>query len=953
MNPQLDPGLLSRLRFDPFELRPAERLLLRDGAAVPLGSRAMDLLLCLLEREGEVVGTDELLERVWRGVNVESTSLRFQVNALRKALGDDGARFVVNVAGRGYSFVAPVARDAAGAASPSPFPIGPRPALPAAPTGAIGRGPVIDHLARQITTTRFVTVVGPAGIGKTTVALALAHRMAAVVEGEAAFVDLSTERGDASVAGAVAAALQLVDARGEAGAEVVAQLRARPLLLVLDGCEHVIAGAAALAQAIWQAAPRAHILATSREPLNVDGEYVHRLEPLETPPPETPSFEAVRAYPAAQLFIERLAASGGQIGQEDADAGLVAEICRKLDGVPLAIELAAARVSAFGLATTHALLDSRLRLSWPGRRTAPPRHATLSAALDWSYTLLSADEAQLLRGLSAFAGPFTLDAVETVLGDLPDGPATATLLGLVSKSLVSAQSQGLQLRYRLLDVTRAYAAERLAETGEAARVAARHGDFALTTLRTLLDAEAPPVSAAAQGEPHDAVAEALADARKALAWALTERHDLTLGARLAAAAAHALLKTSRFAECRICAEAGLAQLPDASRESRLEMELQGCLGLSRMLAGANTPDVEAALGRALELADRFDDPRQMIAILSGLSLYRHRTGDARQALASAERAAEVAEALEDPVSRTVAADLLATAHHLTGAHRLAGRHSEAALRAPPPARRLDQAPFGLDHRNRALSTLARVHWLAGRAQLAVQVARRAVDEAAALEHPVSQAVVLSGVLPVFLGIGDLATAGAYIARLRAIADDHSIRPHRDIATVFQGIEQAQRGDAWSGVQLMRTGFDGLEARGNRLMRILLGPDYIDGLLASGQVDTGRAELTRTFRLIDDTGYSYNLPELLRLRGEIMRRTGGGPAKAVGEALRRACALARRQDALSWALRAAVDLLELQRDRGRPAAAERLLAGLLARMPDPTETPDRLRAIRLLAAEPPS
>jgi predicted ATPase/DNA-binding winged helix-turn-helix (wHTH) protein len=934
-----------RFSFGPFEFRPAERLLLCRGARLALGSRAMDILLCLLERNGDVVSVQELLSRAWRGVTVDPGALRVQVSVLRKALeeADPSARYVSNVAGRGYCFVAPISREGVSVSPPRPD-VHDRPALPAALGRMVGRETVIDDLEGLIATGRFVTVVGPGGIGKTTVALALAHRVADPFGSDVAFVDLTVEQGDANVANAVAGALQMTGVGADPVGGVVSWLRSRRLLLVLDSCEHLIGGAAAFAEAVCQGAPHVRILATSREPLNALEEQVHRLAALEAPPSSSElSFEDVCAYPAAQLFIERVAASGGQIEGGPADARAVAEICRKLDGIPLAIELAAGRVDAFGLATTLTLLDGQLRLSWSGRRTAAPRHVTLNAALDWSYKLLSADEARLLRALSTFAGAFTLSAAEAVAGDDLDGPAAANLSGLVSKSLASADPQGGGFRYRLLDTTRVYAAARLAEAAERDRAAARHAAFALEALQDLLDGPRQAVSAG----QYTAVISALAEVRGALVWALTERNNVELGVDLAASAALAMLKTSQFAECRRWAELGLAHLSGDHGGGRAEMVLQACLGLAGMLAGGNTSEVEAALVRSLELADLLDELDQMMPVLSGLSLFRHRAGDARQALAYAERAQRVAMALDDATSLAVANDMLATSYHLIGDHRLALQHSAAVLRAPPPARQFDHAAFGLEHRNRALSTLARVYWLGGRYDEAAELARRGVEEATDLGHPIGQAVVLSGVLPIFLWLGDRETVSNYVARLRKLAEKHDIRPHLYIGAAFHGIDLVHRGDATRGVKLIREAFHGLAEGGNRIMHILLGPDYVEGLVESGDLDGALEEVEGVLRLVEETGYHYNLPELLRMKGEVLGRLGGSPNARPGDLLLRAVATSRRQGALAWALRSAIALLELRVRQGRPDSAVRLISGLLFRLGDSPETPDRLRAVRLL------
>lgn len=949
MDRALDDRSGDRFLFGPFELRPAGRLLLRDGAPVNLGSRAFDLLLCLIERAGDVVSPDELLDRVWRGVNVEPAALRVQVSALRKALGDSdtSAGYVSNVAGRGYCIATPVLREAATAPRPTAAETLDRVALPSGHARIMGRETVLDNLQRMFATERLLSVVGPGGIGKTTVALRLAHRISEDVAGDVAFVDLGIERGDANVASAVAAALQLNGVRDDAPADVAHQLRSRRLLLVLDSCEHVALSAAALARAVRQAAPHVRILVTSREPLHVLAERVYRLAALATPPPAPElSFDEVCSYPAAQLFVERAAASGGEVERSPANGRLVADICTKLDGIPLAIELAAGRVSAFGLATTLALLDSRLQLSWPGRRTAAPRHVTLGAALDWSYNLLSSDEATLLRCASIFAGAFTLDAAEAVLGETLKGLAIDHLPGLVAKSLVNTDPHDAEVRYRLLDTTRVYAAARLSETEERQRVSARHGAFALKALRALLDARNNADSAGRYG----AVIAALAEIRAALAWALVEQNDLELGVRLAAVAALAMLKTSQFRECRRWSELGLAALPSDQLGGRVEMELQICLGLSRILAGDNTPDTDVALGRSLQLADQFNELGHMIPILSGLQLYHHRGGDARRALAFAERAEQVARTLDDPVGLAVAQDMLAVSHHLNGAHELAAEYSAAVLRAPPPVRRFDRLTFGFEHRNRALATIARVHWLSGRYRQAVAMARRGVDVAEELEHPASKALVLAAVLPIFFWIGDRETISDYVGRLCAVAEQHDISSHRHIGAAFRGADLIQRGDLTPGVELMRRSLSRLEEDGNRQIPLLLGPDHIQGLLQIGDLSMAQAEVDRMFRMVELTRCTFNISEFYRLRGEVFRRLNDPSQGAAGDQLLRALRTARRQKTLAWALRTAVALLEVRTEEGRPASARRLVSSLLARFPDDTPTPDRVRAVEWLARD---
>ena len=469
----------SAISFGPFRLDPAARLLEKHGAPIQIGGRALDILIFLARRAGEVVNKRELVERVWADVTVEEGSLRFHVTALRKVLGDGtaGARYVVNVPGRGYCFTAPLTRT-------KPAPIvqhvikGIRaPSLPAPLTRMIGRSETIDGVSAEIELNRFVTIVGPAGIGKTSVAVAVAHRQLASFSGGTFFVDFGSLRDPRLVPGAIASMLGLAVNCEDPLPDLLAFLRCKRVLLVLDGCEHVLETLAPLAETLVRRAGGLHVLATSRESLRAEGEQVHRLLPLDCPPQRAELRAAdVLAYSAAQLFVQRVAAHVGEFVLSDAEAPLAAEICRRLDGIPLAIELAAGRVNAYGITGIASLLNSRFSLQWQGRRTAVPRHQTLSAALGWSYQLLPAAEATTLRRLSVFVGPFTLEAAVAVAsGDGVSEPQIVeAVANLVSKSLIATPSAERSLRYRMLDTTRAFAAEKLAQSGEADRIARAH-----------------------------------------------------------------------------------------------------------------------------------------------------------------------------------------------------------------------------------------------------------------------------------------------------------------------------------------------------------------------------------------------------------------------------------------------------------------------------------------------
>src|ERR1700722_3339016 len=468
MDDRRDPSPEDALSFGPFSLSAAERLLRKAGEPIALGGRALDILIALAERHGEVVSHVELMSTVWPDVTVEESNLRFQMSVLRKALGDgrDGARYVSTVAGRGYCLVAPITRSAVARTVPATAvtPTERVQRLPPRLTRMVGRDDTVRSLARQLQAWRFVSIVGPGGMGKTTVAVSVAHALVDGFDGAVFFIDLATLTDPQLVATAVASTLGFMVRTQDPLVGLLAFIGGKKMLLVLDNCEHVIGVAAALAERIVSEAPQAHILATSREALRVEGEHVHLLYSLDCPP-ENAGLTATEAlaYPAAQLFMERAAASGHGDALTDIEAPIVARICRHLDGLALAIELAASRVGSIGIRGTAELLDNRFSLLWHGRRTALPRHETLSAMLDWSYSLLSEREKVVLCRLSVFVGDFMLQAAGSVAsvtrgdnfaseteGDEAD--VISAVANLAARSLICATAINETTYYRLLSV---------------------------------------------------------------------------------------------------------------------------------------------------------------------------------------------------------------------------------------------------------------------------------------------------------------------------------------------------------------------------------------------------------------------------------------------------------------------------------------------------------------------
>jgi predicted ATPase/DNA-binding winged helix-turn-helix (wHTH) protein len=477
------------ISFGPYRLLPARRLLLEGDRPVSLGSRALDLLIALVERPGEVVSKSELIAKVWPHTFVVEGNLKLHIAALRRALADGqaGNRYISTVPGRGYCFVAPVTRSV-GSRSVTAQHLATESLsnLPVPLTRLIGRDEIISRISSQLTHHRLMTLVGPGGIGKTRLAVATADRLANSYEHGVWFVDLTATKDPGLLPAAIISSIRLDIPAEDPSAELLSFLSDKRMLVVLDNCEHLIEAAAAFALEVLRAAPCVQILATSREPLSVGGERLHHVQSLEFPPvlPGLGAAEALE-YPAVQLFVDRAASVVGEFEVRDIDVPIVVDICRKLDGIPLAIEFAAASIDALGLQGVASRLDYPLRLPTTRRRSATPRHHTLRSSLDWSYRLLTEGEQRALRRLSVFAGSFTMDAAAAVVADsnYTKSETVDRVVALVAKSLVAADADGSSIRLRLTATTRAYTLEKLAESGELGAIAQRQAGIPQHSLR--------------------------------------------------------------------------------------------------------------------------------------------------------------------------------------------------------------------------------------------------------------------------------------------------------------------------------------------------------------------------------------------------------------------------------------------------------------------------------------
>ena len=929
-----------RASFGPFTLSPSGRLLERNGVPVRLGGRALDLLIALVESAGEIVSKKDLIARVWPDVVVEEGSLRFHMVAVRKALGDGdgGGRYIVNTANKGYTFVATVERRELDAPAHAAS-LGNVKSLPALATAIVGRDEEVEVLVAILLQRRFVSVVGSGGIGKTTVAIASAQTATKQFDGDVHFVDLSTISEAGLVRSSVASAVGLQN-RSDDLTALSAHLAERKALIVLDCCEHVITGAAELAEVLVRSCAQVHILATSREPLRAQGEFVYRLQPLAFPPDgEGTTAEAALAYPAVKLFVERAVASGSGFELKDSDAPLASQLCRELEGIALAIELAAGRIEALGLKAITSHFDASVKLMWHGRRTAVPRHQTLGATLDWSFNLLSEDEKRLLRRLSVFAGTFSLDAaMEVCCFDFDKSFAVELIASLVSKSLVTVDAGGATLRYAMLDTTKSYCLKKLCDFGEEVPVSQRFASYFGVW----------PQQYAAQSldkSALEAIRVELPNLRAALEWHFRSGGQSSDAIRVAASLCPLLLQLSLLPECSRWSQAALSQMPRAFVGSNLEVRLQGALGLSLIYStGSSVGEAATAFRRSIEVAESLGDSRSTLHLLNGYLLQLLRDGRYTDALSTARQAQSRLSELDDPESRAIVDSLMGWALHFVGNVREALQLWERCV--PGTSAPTDSmSMLGFDYRIRALCGLARSLWLTGHYSEAVAVAEKTIAQARNSGHAVTYCIALLWAGSVFTYGSDVERSENMVETLERVAKRHSLVPYLNAANAIRGQMLITQGRPAEGVELIRRAVEVLHACRYELVTSVSLTFMARGLSDLSLHSASHAMCDEVGRMIEIGGDFLRMPELLIARGRCLAGTGQ-PEEAERSYLA-AIELARSQGVKSEQVRAAVALAQQLIGAGRTEDAHRLLRPHVIDAGD-EESPDLSQARSLLS-----
>jgi predicted ATPase/DNA-binding winged helix-turn-helix (wHTH) protein len=918
------------LAFGPFRLHKRRRLLLEGDQEVRLGSRAFGLLIALVEHTGEVVSREQLEARVWPRSVVEESSLRVHIAALRRALGDGqgGNRYITSVPGRGYCFVAPLRSLQAAAATATPACARHTSHnLPVRLAPVIGRGGAIDAAKALLLERRFVTVTGPGGMGKTTLALTVAEDLLSAFPDGTWLVELAPIVDPTRLIATVASTLGIPVPAESPLPALSAALAERKCLVVLDNCEHVLEAAATLAENLLKCSSRLSVLATSRERLNADGEWVCRLRSLAVPP-DGMQVSAAQAlsYAAVQLFVQRAMAACDGFALTDADASAVRDLCRQLDGNPLAIDIAAAHVDRIGVRGLAAGLHKQLQFFARGRRTSVPRHRTLEATLDWSYKLLSEQERSVLRRLAVFRGGFTLESACSVASDahISSRMVIGCTMTLADKSLLSIDTSGDPIRYRLYETTRTYALDKLEQAEDGSLTFLRH---AARMQQLLKQAELEW----ANGSREEWIAthcRDLADVRAAMEWCFShEKADLVTGIGIAAGALLPVYELGLLDEHREWIEQALERIHLVSPpQFEIEMRLSAALMFPSGRPARTGRPPPAIVSRMTDLAQQLGRPAYRIAALYSLWGKDFRAGDYAAAMATAQEMSGLAHDSEDSAAVLLSDRLLAQSMHFMGA--LSGGRAKAQAVLQQPARRMpplyiSPVPYPVAMR----IVLARTLWLEGHADQAATAAEECVAEASGHPFALTQALALAA-CPIALWRGDTGMARRRVDQLMSHSAQHPSAYWQTWGQSYDAVLAARETQAPS-VEAVAS----VHAMERECIGTLAGSAVTADTVA--RVAHGRV--------------GWCAPEILRAQGQaLLTRGAGREAAAEAEAwFGRAISMAQAQGALAWELRAALSLGRLRHSQGRTDEALMLVCATRDRFTEGFATADLLDADRLL------
>ncbi|ASV88155.1 transcriptional regulatory, C terminal family protein (plasmid) [Ochrobactrum quorumnocens] len=904
--------------FGRFRIFPRLRILMRSGVKVEIGPRAIDILWLLVRANGELVTKDYLLETVWSGVVVEENNLQAQMSAIRRALGSD-RDMIRTEFGLGYRLVRKQNSEAIAERVLDKLVTR---ALPIPLTPLLGRDRELLELGGLFDKSRLLTIVGSGGVGKTRSALEFAQRLADRDGHDVRLAEMAKIFDAQLVEASLANALLIPSLDIHHIREAVGGSKASPLTLIVDNCEHLSGAIAEAIEALLTNAPHIKILTTSQEPLGISGEQVYRLGPLSVPPQNITDIKTAMQFPAFELLVER-ASANMQTFQIDVE--LASAICRRLDGLPLALELAAARVATLGLNGVLAALNDRFNLLTAGRKTALAKHRTLRATVDWSYHLLDADEQLMLRRISVFSSQFDVAAVRAVAAQEKSDPWYAVdILGrLVSKSLLLLDLSQTRPHYRFLESIRFYALEKLADDADLKRIMERYAAHILTAARHANE-DWKTLSTDEWRSTHAGIID---DLRGALDWSFSINGDIQVGTSILACATPYWVQLSLHDECRNRISDALERFADSLAPSE-EMALQAALGTALSWAVGPVSEADGAWQRALYLARTHRASEIELQARYGLWLVNLRSGRFQASLDHSREMLRCSLDAGDPEAAAVAERIAGVSQHFSGNHDLARELLERSIHWFQVNRPPQRFRFGIDQSVAGKSFLARTLWVLGRVDEAKDVAGHAVSEAMQLDHANTLCCALAeGDCTVYGLEGDVEAVRHAVAALRHAARQHGLGFWDTYAAVFDTWATVESGQVVPSFELsslveavIRAGFH--PKYSNLFSDILLAVER------NAWDKTPLLPISNIHMQETDTEPCWADVEFRRAAFHL-----AGSASATMVDLWDELEKARTQNALSWALKIGIDLASREASDGLLDKAIRALAELIEEFPD--------------------
>lgn len=914
------------VRFGPFEFYPSSGVLFKHNNPVRIGSRALALLTELAQNAGHFVTIDQLVKAAWPNTIVEETNLRVQIAALRRLLDDDTSQmsYIANAPGRGYALTVKEIHISES--------LGTEPAKVVHPLGLmtpltplLGRQEVVRKIADRLIKHRCISVVGPGGIGKTRVASEVSWMIANSSEVMVCFVDLAPLNSSDMVLSTVASTLQLTDSNDIALKDkIIHLLSQRKTLLVFDNCEHVLDAVAELTEVLLLEIELLYILATSREPLLVNGEITVRLTGLALPLESQTSLSFLDAlqYPAVQLLTERASAYSDTIHFDDHDVPLLINICRRLDGIPLAIELAAVRVETLGVETLAKLLEDKLTILGGGRRSALPRHQTLIATMSWSFDGLSAQEQYLLVAISVFRSTFSIDAAIAV-AQISQDELVNSLSNLVAKSLVNVEHENTGVGYRLLETTRSFSEQKLRAGPNETAIRRRHADHMISIFKELK----------AKGKLTDGqfdFRQVAADVRTAINWCMGPHGDPKQGIKLIVDSATMWLRLSILTQYADIIEAAASRLvEDKSLMSKEGRWLAPMLHNAHFNSVGLSEKIFPMLLNSLSLAEEADDFGCMLNCLWPLFGTRLTEANYAEALHYANQFAELAPLVQDPVQLAMGQRIVALSLWRNGEFPAAMTLSQSALTAAQDSNMsLISGTFIYKQGVASRANMANLLWLIGKTDDARELANQAVaigleSDVVGLSYALAQTII-----PLWFWLGDYKNATEQTAILLKLTKENDLgywhfwgRCHEHALELRQSVKVPVNDMIYnSGKNVGAL---------HRHILATMQPGFSLSWLTEHEPETTSAtphwcsaELQRL------QGHEYlSLGDLIKAR----------------ESFNLALKISALQGTLSWELRAATSLAELNIQEGKLSEAKHCLEPLMSKMQQGLTSKDMLLA----------